>query len=98
MSEAYENLAFSEEEAHLERIEGTVDEMIEEEKKKCASVQEELRGFRAYDYDDIENRRDMNEWLDRHLAQLSEYQGYKPSPYFAHIEFIRTAVKMFLVL
>lgn len=87
MSESYEELAFSEEEAHLERIEGTLDEMISEEDKKCSTLRDDLRGFRAYDYDDVENRRDMNESLNWHLEQLSEYRGYKPSPYFAHMEF-----------
>ena len=87
MSESYKELSFSEEEAHLERIESTVDEMISEEDKKCAILRDDLKDFRAYDYDDIENRRDMNESLNRHLAQLSEYRGYKPSPYFAHMEF-----------
>ena len=87
MSEAYEDLAFSEENVHFERIEATIDEMIAEEDKKCETLRDDLRGFRAYDYGDIENRRDMNESLNWHLEQLSEYRGYKPSPYFAHMDF-----------
>ena len=93
MSESYDELAFSEEKEHLERIETTLDEMISSEDKKCETLRDDLRGFRAYDYDDVENRRDMNESLNWHLEQLSEYRGYKPSPYFAHMDFEQGAGK-----
>ncbi len=86
MSKGFENIEFNEEKKHLDRIEGIIDELVDEEHKKHTAIAEELKDFRAYDYDDSEKVRDMTEELNWHWKRKEEYLSYKPSPYFGHMD------------
>ena len=78
---------YDEENRNLQHIEGQIDELVEEERRLYAPYEEDIKNFKAYDYDDLEQLQALRALAEPHMRQAEEYRAYKPSPYFMRIDF-----------
>ena len=81
--------AFSEESHNLREIEEKIDVVIDTRKNALGQISAELYDLRRYamDYDDVANIRDYISRQSAVKADIEKYEGYKPSPYFGHMDF-----------
>ena len=77
---------FVEESKNLEQIEDALDRIISSYAARRSELQRSLSGYVCYDYDDRLRFLDLQSSMNREEKYIAEYEGYKPSPYFARMD------------